>query len=94
MFTKLRNLKSSKHDGISPRGRTQSLTIISSGIRDSTPLAIAKTIVSNCPRIGSVRFVANGTDDQSVYGLLNGKVQLFKCTGINKPNKWGEYACS
>jgi hypothetical protein len=86
--------KLSKYDGIPPKGRTQHLVIISSSIQESIQLKMAKTIITSCPKIGSVRFVVNGTDDQSVYGLFNDKVQIFKCTGMENPNKWGEYACS
>ena len=93
-ITRFETANLDKYDGIPPRGRTQSLTIISSGIQELAPLAMAKSIIASCPKIGSVRFVVNGTDDQSVYGLLNGKVQLFKCMGMDNPNKWGEYACS
>jgi hypothetical protein len=83
-----------KYDGTPPRGRTQSLTIISAGIQESRSLAMAKKIIASCPKIGSVRFVINGSDEQNVYGLLNGKVQIFKCTGMENPNKWGEYSCT
>jgi hypothetical protein len=86
--------KLSKYDGIPPKGKTQHLTIISSVVQESIQLKMAKTIITSCPKIGSVRFVANGTDDQNVYGLLNDKVQIFKCTGMENPDKWGEYACS
>jgi hypothetical protein len=94
-ITRFKVSKLGKYDGIPPKGRTQNLYITSSGIRgELTPLTMAKRIISSCLEIGSVRFVANGTDDQSVYGLLNGKVQIFRCTGIDNPNRWGEYACS
>ena len=83
----------SQDDGIPPKGRTQYLTIISSGVRDLTSLAMTKKIVNNCQKIGFVRFVVNGTDDQSVYGLLGGKVQLFKCIEMDRTPKWGEYTC-
>lgn len=92
--TRFKISKLGKYDGIPPRGRTQHLTIIFSDIQELTSLAMARRIITNCPKIGSVRFVGNGSDDQSVYGLLNGKVQIFKCTGMENPNKWGEYACS
>jgi hypothetical protein len=93
-ITRFEISKLSKYDGISPQGKTQHLTIISSGIQGSTSLAMSTKIIASCPKIGSVRFVVNGTDDQSVYGLLNGKVQIFKCRNIEKPYKWGQYPCS
>ncbi len=83
-----------KYDGIPPKGRTQHLSIIFRGIHQSTELAMATKIIAGCPQIGSVRFVIDGTDDQSVYGLLNGKVRMFKCKDMDSTNKWGEYACS
>jgi hypothetical protein len=83
-----------KSDGIPPRGRTQHLNIISFRLKDSKELSMAKKVIADCPKIGMVRFVSNGSDEQSVYGLLNGKVQLFKCVGMESTNKWGEYACS
>jgi hypothetical protein len=86
--------KLSEYDGIPPKGRTQHLTIISSGIQGSASLAMSTKIVASCPKIGSTRFVINGTDEQSVYGLLNGKVQIFKCRSTENPSKWGQYVCS
>jgi hypothetical protein len=83
-----------KNDGIPPQGRSQHLNIVR-GLRQEVKEAVmAKKIIANCPKIGSVSFITNGTDEEDRYGLLNGKVQTFKCKDISEPISWGEYGCS
>lgn len=81
-----------KYEGRPPSGRSQHLHIIR-GQGLSTEAAMAKKIIANCPKIGSISFITNGTDEESRYGWLNGKVQPFKCKDITETVKWGEYGC-
>ncbi len=55
---------------------------------------MTKRIIASCPKVGSVSFITNGTDEEDRYGLLSGKVQTFKCKDITEPISWGEYGCS
>jgi hypothetical protein len=90
-----KTIKYNQYDGIPPKGRTQHLAIVM-GER-SSELAMTKRIIASCPKIGSVSFIMNGTDDQNRYGLLNGKVQAFKCQTAGDTDttiKWGQYGCS
>jgi hypothetical protein len=83
-----------KSDGIPPQGRSQQLVFIR-GLRAPVKEAtMAKKIIANCAKVGSVSFITNGTDEEDRYGLLNGKVQTFKCKDIAEPISWGEYGCS
>jgi hypothetical protein len=88
-----RTIKYDQYDGIPPRGRTMHLAI-GIGERPSNELLISKRIITSCPQIGSISFIMNGTDDQNRYGLLNGKVQAFKCQAPGATSKWGTYSCS
>jgi hypothetical protein len=83
-----------KDDGIPPRGRSQHLNIVRGLRQEGKEALMAKKIIANCPKIGSVSFITNGTDEEDKYGLLNGKVQTFKCKDIAEPISWGEYGCS
>jgi hypothetical protein len=84
--------KIEQYEGRPPIGRSQHLHIIR-GQRLTTEATMAKKIIANCPKIGSISFVTNGTDEEDRYGWLNGKVQPFKCKNIDEPVKWGEYGC-
>jgi hypothetical protein len=83
-----------KDDGIPPRGRSQHLNIIRGLRQEVKEAAMAKRIITSCPKIGSVSFITNGTDEEDRYGLLNGKIQAFQCRDITEPISWGEYGCS
>jgi hypothetical protein len=83
-----------KNDGIPPNGRSQHLIFIR-GLRAPVKEAnMTKRIIASCPKVGSVSFITNGTDEEDRYGLLNGKVQTFKCKDISEPISWGEYGCA
>jgi hypothetical protein len=84
--------KINQYEGRPPSGRSQHLHIIR-GQRLNTEAAMAKKIIANCPKVGSISFITNGTDEEDRYGLLNGKVQPFKCKNTDEPVKWGEYGC-
>jgi hypothetical protein len=83
-----------KNEGISPPGRSEHFVFVR-GLR--TPVkevAIAKKIITSCPKVGSVSFITNGTDEEDRYGLLNGKVQSFQCKAPEETAVWGKYGCS
>ncbi len=84
--------KINQYEGHPPSGRSQHLHVIR-GQRLTTEVAMAKKIIANCPKIGSISFITNGTDEEDRYGWLNGKVQPFKCKDIAETVKWGEYGC-
>jgi hypothetical protein len=83
-----------QNDGVPPQGRSQHLNIVRGLRQEVKEAAMAKKIIANCSRIGSVSFITNGTDEEDRYGLLNGKVQTFKCKDITEPISWGEYGCA
>jgi hypothetical protein len=82
-----------EYNGRPPQDRTQHL-IFTMGERGKSELQMATQIIRNCPQIGSVSFIINQTDDETRYGLLNGKVQPFKCKDIDETIQWGEYGCT
>jgi hypothetical protein len=84
--------KINQSEGSPPSGRSQHLHIIR-GQGLTTEAAMAKKIIANCPKIGSISFITNGTDEEDRYGWLNGKVRRFKCKDITETVKWGEYGC-
>jgi hypothetical protein len=83
-----------QYDGVPPQGRSQHLNIVRGLRQEGKEAAMAKKIINNCPKIGSVSVITNGTDEEDRYGLLNGKVQTFKCKDTSETISWGEYGCS
>jgi hypothetical protein len=83
-----------KYDGIPPQGRSEHLVFVR-GLRAPVKEAtITKKIITSCPKVGSVSFITNGTDEEDRYGLLNAKVQSFQCKAPEEPAVWGKYGCS
>lgn len=82
-----------KYDGTPPQGRSQYASIIFMGERSPNEAIMAQKIIANCRQIATVSFILDGTDDERRYGLLNGKVQPFKCKDITEKVRWGEFGC-
>jgi hypothetical protein len=55
-------------------------------------LKFSKNIISKCRQISSVTFYVSGTDFQSTYGMVNGRLKQFSCyyfTASGEKIPWG-----
>jgi hypothetical protein len=59
---------------------------------------ISDRLIQNCGNVSSVKFSSGYSGWHHVYGLIDGRVSIFKCADLDAGSRqqqlrWGEYRC-
>lgn len=92
-----------ENNPLSPvRGKPNELVLVVGGPGEDTILSsgelmqtISEQLIQNCGTISSVKIGSNNSGWHHVFGLINGRVQIFDCieAGPGNPLRWGQYYC-
>ncbi|MCT7960873.1 SH3 domain-containing protein [Laspinema sp. D1] len=90
-------------NSLSPvRGKPNELVLLVGGPGDDAILSsselmqnLSEPLIQNCGTISSVKISSNNSGWHHVFGLINGRVQIFDCidAGPGNQQRWGQYYC-
>ncbi|MCT7967064.1 SH3 domain-containing protein [Laspinema sp. D1] len=90
-------------NSLSPvRGKPNELVLVVGGPGEDAILSsgelmqtISERLIQNCGTISSVKIASNNSGWHHVFGLINGRVQIFDCidAGPGNQQQWGQYFC-
>jgi hypothetical protein len=92
-----------ENNSLSPvRGKPNELVLVVGGPGEDTLLSsgelmqtLSEQLIQNCGTVSSVRIASNNSGWHHVFGLINGRVQIFDCIDAGPGNtlRWGQYFC-